>query len=511
MALLEQRIFTMAERIGNYLVSCQLPSGNFLSRDFYGKAFAALLWCEFGLDENVSLALRAILKLRETGFPQNYHFEFNRYALGKIAELYPTYRRVDSYFRRNEFAGTRVANWITLRAACRFSIGSVIQSFLGVLELTAVLTYFTSKSGLIDDKRHDYSMQYNAFSLAILGDIALKKKFYCKPFLRRLDAFSGLCLPGGQCNYIGRGSLQSFGYSSAILAFSYGFVLTGVKSYLRYIQDILSFLEEHQADDGSLPLVLNGRQEGSPDKFDLLSADYLGWYSYNNYYDYLPFSGALLVLAARQLSRTCQGRSSPKIKSNPNKRILFARHKRYSAVVAVSERSLAANLPFPYLEVDDKCYPIPVYGGEQCQPNIYGKRCLPLPILMYSNGEVVNFSQFTYLLLNSCIASERKQSSEHQRCFKFFAAGIEIVDVLRVSQAVRWMLFPRLLLPESMKRVNSNIIKLDEMQLDFDDEVEIGSEIFYGPSGPMREVFLKKYLQGCTLGRIKARYCLRLK
>jgi len=175
---------------------------------------------------------------------------------------------------------------------------------MGRAELLVVRHWF-SRDGLIEDQRGAYTMQYHAFCLSVLGEILhgpLKDDSILSVWFRdSIEAFSQLVLPGGQCNYLGRGSLQSFGYAAACLAFAHAYRLFKVPHYLEKLGQIFNYLRSFQRGNGSLPLVLREGKEGDPTTMDLSNPEFCGWWSYNNFYDYLPFTGGILARTAHIL------------------------------------------------------------------------------------------------------------------------------------------------------------------------------------------------------------------
>jgi len=84
--------------IAIYLATQQDSKGEFQARDFYGKAFAALLWSLHGpqFDSQLQRASQAILKEHSTPLPPHYHFEFNRFALIHLTHQKPDLGTVES-------------------------------------------------------------------------------------------------------------------------------------------------------------------------------------------------------------------------------------------------------------------------------------------------------------------------------------------------------------------------------------------------------------------------------
>jgi hypothetical protein len=159
------------------------------------------------------------------------------------------------------------------------------------LELQLLLK-MQSAEGFFADTPSSYSMQYHAYALSLLA------MFYSRSenqrvraaFLRGVRFVADFIDPEGDFNYFGRGQRQLFGYASLILALSDAARICGSRAESDYFcalrYRVYRFLDTFRRDDGVFPLVLNHTTEK------------WGWCNYNNYGDYLAFSGVWLFLAA---------------------------------------------------------------------------------------------------------------------------------------------------------------------------------------------------------------------
>ncbi|HEY5603880.1 MAG TPA: hypothetical protein VIM41_12290 [Gammaproteobacteria bacterium] len=490
-------------RVAAFLAQKQLPDGDYPARNFYGKAYSALLWglCAENYDRNIENALTNMRRETVAGLPKNYHFEFNRFAIYKLRQT--TNHNSYCYPELKQFKGTRVANWMLLRVNCRYLSGGILDRIIARIELSIVKKYFTKASGLIEDQRGAYTMQYHAFCAALLGELLngpLKGSAgISRWFERSLNSFYSFILPGGQCNYLGRGSLQSFGYASAILALSHGYSLLGNIDYLIKLRSILDYVLRHQRDDGSLPLVLSGVEEGSPENFSLADPAYAGWWSYNNYYDYLPFTGALLLLSCKVLEKargTSETTVPPKLNGvGRGQTIRKVEKGNYTAVVSLPNRKLwAASMPVPYISHATD-YPLPCYGGEQQQRSLYSARGLPLPIVVTKQGQV-GFSGARY---NWCKPLELSflgvtGGIKHRRDFEYNADSINMLDTLEWSNGVeiKHVFLPRILLAKTrVREVIDNRIVLKGLVIEFDAAVSWDDEDYCSPNGVLMSYYVK--------------------
>lgn len=488
-------------RIAHYLAARQSVNGSFPAREFYGKAFAALLWSMTGptFRTNTEAALRSIAAANRGLLPVGYHFEFNRYALLKLFAARPNFGNIDQVMPIERYRGTRVANWTLLRAFCRLHSGHLSQRTIGRAEVAVVHRWFSDKSGLIEDQRGAYTSQYHAFCAALLGELTAgplnDSKRTLSWFKQATDSFVQWILPGGQCNYIGRGSLQSFGYAAAILALAHASRAFGDPNYVEKAAEIFRFVKRFQRVDGSLPLVLREGQEGQPDTFDLQDPVYAGWWSYNNYYDYLPFSGALLRLAA-ELFQNHQPRSCTRVSaatsnvqvSRIGDALVRVQTKNYNAVFTLPNRRLwAASLPIPYLEVGG-VYPFPCYSGEQRIASIYNERGLPLPIVRLQDEQELVFARLPYHWIHSTGFCTHRAGVVHHRTMRFGQDEIFITDRLTAMKraAVKQGRLLRIMLPAGAFQIESaTAIRMDGLALQFGSPFIQEPEDHYSATGQL--------------------------
>ena len=496
--MLGERLANISGGIARFLAARQLPDGKFPARNFYGKAFAALLWSQHGtqFDHHIKRALGSIAEECRGPLPRNYHFEFNRFALIQLFRASPDLGSVKEILGPEQYTGTRVANWTLLRAYCRYESGTLSGRLLGRAEIQAVKWWFSDPSGLIEDQRGSYTMQYHAFSAALLGELLsgpLKGSTWIQSwFERSVASFAELTLPGGQCNYIGRGSLQSFGYAAALLSFTHAWRTTGDQYYLDKMEAVLGYLQQFQREDGSIPLVLSDSTEGDPKQFDLLNPAYAGWWSYNNFYDYLPFTGALMGLARKVLDQPCYETmrcSSPHEKTaRLGQSLLLVRKRHYTAVVTTPNKVWASSQPIPFLAVGG-AYPLPIYGGEQGVPSLYSQHGLPLPVVELEGGGEILLANAAYRWVGESTFAGEISGVRHVREFRFLDRRIEIQDdVSWLSHlSVKAVRAPRLMLPENKAEQDGcGQLQADGVSIQCDSPLEPEKEVVFGPQGPMR-------------------------
>jgi len=360
-------------RLANYLADQQCNNGEFPGRTFYGLAFAILLWSRWpkifsnhinqGLDwyeRNPSEDLEA-------------HHEFMNYAL-----LH--------YFRRTgdsrgqtlciplQFRGKRNANWRLLRAACHLLADRTGGEDKARHEIRKVLSRQVL-GGQVIDAPQSYSLQYHHFSALLLGELAvlLDDDVLQHRFLD-LAAFSrDTILPNGDAVYMGRGQHQIFGYAAAVSLLFLASFATADESFQQARNVVLRRLLPFQRPDGSFPLVLRVEESGWPSSTPPLTPQWLGWYQYNNIFDYLPFAGEMLARSAGSTINTCK--TNTQDLHEPDR--LIVRSRQYTAVVATPRGFRTNGLPTPYIATHRGSL-IPSCGGEDGNP-LYKSDAIPLP------------------------------------------------------------------------------------------------------------------------------------
>ncbi len=146
------------------------------------------------------------------------------------------------------------------------------------------------------------------------------------------------------------------------------------------MERVFAFFLSYRRNDGSYPLVLRNEERKIPCQVALHDPDTLGWYGYNNYFDYLAFAGLFLFKASECLSaeknRSDQGFKRDRVYSDG--RFFRVSTSLYDAVIAKTGGYFTNDLPFPYI-VTAKGAIMPCYGGEQFAPSLYSQNDLPLP------------------------------------------------------------------------------------------------------------------------------------
>jgi hypothetical protein len=321
------------------------------------------------------------------------------------------------------------------------------------------------------------SLQYHCFSLALLWDISqlINGGEFKDAVERGIRAILLFALPNGDTLYLGRGQQQIFGYAAllyVLAAFSASSPAASpdddkLESRDKALQGrrpgehlqvgrtpdsaslplyarasthgrlhrearwtwarVWKWVSSYQRSDGSFPLVLrraggheelgSGLEHGYPHTVDTSDPRWLGWYSYNNYFDYLPFLGVTLARTSPLLQaeeekhplpphkRGRRSLSSPPPRRRGGKRgggstgvwesvvatrrYAVIREGDWQATIATPGKGALANdQPAPYLCIDGQSV-LPCFGGEEYSGSPYRLEMLSLPYFTDQEGQPI--------------------------------------------------------------------------------------------------------------------------
>jgi hypothetical protein len=441
------------------------------------------VWSSYGnrFEHDISTALDVIKNDPRRGRDKNYHWEFVRFGLDQAQAQYGVpAMSIRSILGLEKFVGTRVANWTLLRASVRLRSPSKIRRAIGHIEALAAILFFQTKGGVIEDQRNKPTLQYHAFSAALLGLLldrpGLFTKVYRRAFAKAIGALDALTLRGGDMNYVGRGQGQTFGYASAILAFCLAGKHLGDARWYARAAEVLEYVERYKRPDGGLPLVLRQGEEdaASGEPRTPTDARFLGWYSHNNYYDYLPFTGALLRLSAHilvdQVSDVLpQTRRPQQAITTRLDDFLIVNGPHYGAVVMPPKPYLPSSQPFPFIEVDGH-YPLTCYGGEVKPPGLYTASSLPLPIMVEPNGRRHTLDTRRFKWTRSTTYEGGNDHFALRRHLVFTADEVTVEDEVSIrARHEGWrVVSPRLLLPQTAQQRNETTLLLPGLSIKSD-------------------------------------------
>ncbi len=366
----------LANEIANQIEDHVSKNKGFASRSFYGDSFSlALLTLTGKLNkENQKALTDSFQKLDQS--QRAFHWEFNRYALFHYRN-YSGDRTFDPFIDQGKETPTEATNWVLLRCNLNLLIGK--QAEKQVETAKKILGKMQLANGLILDEKLVYSFQYHCFMLAMVIEIyeQTQDPFLKERFQKGVSFIRRFILQNGDTLYVGRGQQQLFGYASLVYVLAQAHLITHDETILEEISRLLKFIKSRRLKDGRLPLVLRGAEGEIPDIVDLKNTDYLGWYGYNNYFDYLAFAGYFFQKASETLSSNAPSESNA-IGNYSDQTFLRVSHPRYDAVVSRAGGYLSNDLTFPYLVSNGKAI-TPCFGGEQHAESLYQRNDLSLP------------------------------------------------------------------------------------------------------------------------------------
>jgi hypothetical protein len=477
----------VATGVARHAANTLKVKGRLGEREYYAHAFAVWLFSQCG--EEFDEARRTALNLVHAGgdqlhpsLPTKFHWEFVRFALQhahKIGGLDP-FANPRALLGREGFAYTRVANWTMLRAAVRLASGSPVQTLLSHIERGAALAIFQRSSGLIEDTLGSPTAQYHAFSTALLAlqleTSATARWLHTRQFVRAVTVLENLTFPSGEMNVLGRGQCQSFGYAAATLAYIMAARITGEMRHLDNARRVFGRIDRLQRSDGSLPLVVRDDESCSGELVDLADPKFLGWYCYNNYYDYMMFTGALLAHSATKVASSLPQGAPRKLYSSPplarsdsvvdGIRIVAAG--RYRALVAPPGRVLSDGMAIPYIETDGEPL-LPCYGGETYGTALHKPEDLPLPCIITAEGRSkVFFQPGAYRWISSDAFFGASKGWSLTRRIQFSSSGFRVDDLIQlgtISPGTQ-LCAPRLLLfTGSYEQLEPNLLKVGSLTI----------------------------------------------
>jgi hypothetical protein len=426
-------------------------------RIFYGLIYLLPVFRE---DRKSFQKIVEQIQRREKELENSKHFEFNHAILLSLQYDFPELKKI--LFPRKYNVKNKTTNWTLLRCLCFMREKTFFKKLFGKLLSFFRLSFFQHKSGFIQDSSRARSLQYHCFCAAILADLYQETgwKFYKKRFLRAVDFVLPLIFENGQSLYVGRGQEQIFGYGALVYSLQYAFVLTGDFSYLQKQEKVLGYLISFQRPDGSFPLVLRDGEGDPPKKIDVNDPNYLGWYQYNNYYDYLPFLAYYLQKTIALADVDSKGKKERKDVFH-DKNFIVRKNENYTAVLSCPGKDWSNDLPLPFLFHRGKT-PLPMYGGEQYNSRLYSEKNIPLP---WAEGSIRRKS-LQEILWNFLRKSLREKSPEKKfffrrlhfrwegdvlvgenknlifrRSFVFQKKGVEIQDQITFKEKICFMDF----------------------------------------------------------------------
>lgn len=341
--------------ISHYLRKHLFENGRFSARTFYAEAFTlGLLSLRGELSSQLVHILQKCLEAKDQN-SQEFHGEFLQYPQVEW-KGYPLKNHT-------------VTNWILLK-----SLLLVRHQKGGYEEAKRILAKRQTSYGLIKDDKDVRSLQYHCFSLALLYELWQETgdEDFQRRFNQGLGFIKKFILSDGSSLYIGRGQEQLFGYASLVYVLS-------VSGEYDLLERVFSFLMGFRRGDGSLPLVLRKNEAKDPFEPDLNSDQYLGWYGYNNYFDYLAFAGYFFQKSLNIFQEKFE-RNRGNVETKLDESVFRVVSKDlYQAVLASPEGPLANGLPMPLIVSRQHGRLTPCFGGEQVLPSLAKEIDVPMP------------------------------------------------------------------------------------------------------------------------------------
>lgn len=451
----------------------QVQADGFPARTFYGEGFALWLWQFFpGEFESVSRQMRPIAQQQLERQDIAAHPEFNTWAILHFCEkanqspcqMLPALPQLNN---------TPNSNWLLLGTLVRLlwatQTGNQVNNGRLRRHTRLLLAAQQQRDGLIRDDRlisrqlplpfpygrsapyrlkkmahlQKLSLQYHCFSLLLLQEIwqLTGWKFVQTAVQRGHQAMGRFILSNGDSLYIGRGQQQIFGYGS-LLYFLATQANAGNQEAMAQTNQVWQFVRQFQQTDGRFPLVLRTGENGYPKVIDTHDPRWLGWYRYNNLFDYLPFLGVQLARAAQLVANINPSAAAPTTRSavEVTSKFAFVRQSSWQMTLAAPGGDNSQDQPMPYLCLQGKSI-LPCFGGEAGDDQLYQLSTLPLPYLQLDNGRfqflraIMRWRLKAPIQNQSILLTGRGRAGKMMRIFSWKAQEIVIQDILTLKPA----------------------------------------------------------------------------
>ena len=397
---MENCLEKIIDKIINYLIE-NYDNNGFAGRSFYGEAFfaaALTMYNKTKYSEDIKKLIKVADKKSEK-LNSTLHWEFNNYAIMQIIRDYPEYKAILSH--EFYYGSTKSTNWIFLRQLCK-CLNSEVQFSR---EFKTALWERQQNSGLILDAKNVSSLQYHCFSTVLLYEIyevTNDKRIY-NAFIKAVNFIKQFTLRDGESLYIGRGQEQIFGYGCLIYLYELAYIETKDIEYINLQSKCLEYIKDY-SNDKMIPLVINKYESISEKNLDVNSIEHLGWYSYNNYYDYLPFfcyfitKTLKLKKADNKAEDYILGEYKEENKVYIDTHFMRYSNNNYDAVVSCYPGADANYIMLPYI-VSESGNVTPCYGGEKAHNCIlYSDAAIPVPYFKFNNIFAGCMLSNTYLM-----------------------------------------------------------------------------------------------------------------
>jgi hypothetical protein len=285
-------------------------------------------------------------------------------------------------------------------------------------------------------------LQYHCFALALLVDIYQLTGWreLREAIEKGVDGILQFILRNGDTLYLGRGQEQVFGYAALLYALAGSKETLGTRAAMPALQRVWARLISYQREDGSFPLVLRAHERGYPLTVDTADAGWLGWYAYNNYFDYLPLLGAYLGQIA-DLPSVEEGQPKSEHRDSAlvvERAYAIIEEKDWQAVIAAPGATNTEGQPSPYMCIHGRSA-LPCFGGEEYAESTRSLQALSLPYLVLSSGKIVHVADTMRWKLarghapNTLLLLGRCRWARFRRLYTWTANEFRTTDILRLE------------------------------------------------------------------------------
>lgn len=416
-----------ARALARFLAQKQLPNGAFPSKTFYGEVFAIALWARLGgFDSFIYKALGWVQKKEKTS--TEFHWEFWHYALNDSAVKPYLSESFQQEIERFPYKGTSITNWSLLRAVDRLHSNNPIERTRGWLDGRLIITTRQDSQGLFWDQRQAKSLHYHAFSTMLCAELfeLTNDQAFRDAFEKGIELSLQLILDSGRSLYIGRGQEQLFGYGALLMALEYAQKMglkTGNASHR-----VWKMISNHQRKNGSFPLVLNVIEKIEKDP-DVLPH---GWYTYNHYYDYLPFFGYFLS----RLQLQDKNRPEKNEVNYSSNEFLVQKKEGLQMVISRPIGFWSNSQITPFVSFKQRS-PLPCTGGEELNSQkAISSESIPLPLVELKSGETKNGFLMHWRIQNNTLYAQSSWMSL-KRTFQIQPNSIEWDDTIQIYRPIK--------------------------------------------------------------------------
>jgi len=254
----------------------------FSYRNFYWILFTALSVDD---KEVKNILINYYTTIEKT---KDFHREFNNYALLELNNTIES-KQIDELIKKLQFRNNYVLNWKLLKYLCLLKKNWTKKTIVNKI-IRLVKNH--EDEWLLKDNFDQLSFQYHCYSLALLYEIIeiTNNKELLWYFTSWVEFIVNFILPNWQSLYLWRWQEQIFWYWTLLYSLEKYRLLKRTKLddqiIMSHQYSIITYISKFTRKDWSIPLVLRKEEIIIPNIPNINSKDTLGWYSYNNAYDF---------------------------------------------------------------------------------------------------------------------------------------------------------------------------------------------------------------------------------